>query len=201
MSYNGSGVYTLPGAQLVNGAVVSATENNTFRNDVATALNTAWTRDGQAPATANIPMNSHKFTGLSAGTSDGDSVRYEQVTSDVAITGGTISADSILSITYKETKAAISASNIDLNVANYFSKTISGSTTFTVSNVPSTNTVASFILDLTNGGSAAITWWSNVKWVDGVAPTLTYSGRDTLGFFTYDNGSTWTALVLGKDIK
>ena len=67
MSYNGSGVYTLPGAQLANGATVSASENNQFRNDVAAALNVAWTRDGQAPATANIPMGAHKFTGLAAG--------------------------------------------------------------------------------------------------------------------------------------
>ena len=90
MSYNGSGVYVLPGAQLVNGEIVSASENNAFRNDVATALNTAWTRDGQAPATANIPMASHKLTGLAAGAEAGDSVRYEQVTSAVDITGGTI---------------------------------------------------------------------------------------------------------------
>ncbi len=81
MSYNGSGVYTLPGAQLANGEIVSATENNQFRNDVATALNTAWTRDGQAVATANIPMGSHKFTGLSAGSGNGDSVRFEQLPS------------------------------------------------------------------------------------------------------------------------
>ena len=81
MSYNGSGVYTLPGAQLANGEIVSATENNQFRNDVATALNTAWTRDGQAPATANIPMAGHKFTGLAAGTGNGDSVRFEQLPS------------------------------------------------------------------------------------------------------------------------
>lgn len=80
MSYNGSGVYTLPGAQLVNGEIVSATENNQFRNDVATALNTAWTRDGQSTATGNIPMGTHKFTGLAAGTTNGDSVRYEQTT-------------------------------------------------------------------------------------------------------------------------
>lgn len=81
MSYNGSGVYTLPGAQLANGEIVSATENNQFRNDVASALNVAWTRDGQAPATANIPMGSHKFTGLAAGTNNGDSVRFEQLPS------------------------------------------------------------------------------------------------------------------------
>ena len=79
--FNGSGVYTLPGSQLANGATVSASENNQFRNDVAAALNVAWTRDGQAPATANIPMGNHKFTGLAAGTGAGDSVRYEQLPS------------------------------------------------------------------------------------------------------------------------
>ena len=79
MSYNGSGVYTLPGAQLANGATISATENNQFRNDVATALNTCWTRDGQAPATANIPMASHKITGLANGTASGDALHYGQI--------------------------------------------------------------------------------------------------------------------------
>lgn len=101
----------------------------------------------------------------------------------------------------KEVQAAVSASNIDLATANYFSKTISGTTTFTVSNTPSSGTAASFILDLTNGGSATVNWWSNVKWAGGTAPTLTSSGRDSLGFYTYDGGSTWTGLVLGKDIK
>ena len=93
MSYNGSGVYTLPGAQLNNGEIVSATENNQLRNDMAAAFNVAWTRDGQAPATANIPMGSHKFTGLAAGTGAGDSVRYEQLPSATNIlsvdSGGT----------------------------------------------------------------------------------------------------------------
>ena len=79
MSYNGSGVYTLPGAALANGAVVSATENNQFRNDVAAALNVAWTRDGQGPATANIPMGSHKITGLANGTTSGDALHYGQI--------------------------------------------------------------------------------------------------------------------------
>ena len=70
-----------------------------------------------------------------------------------------------------------------------------------MSNVPSSGTGVSFILDLTNGGSSAITWWSGVKWAGGTAPTLTASGRDVLGFFTHDGGTTWTGLVLGKDVK
>lgn len=97
----------------------------------------------------------------------------------------------------KETKVAVSASAIDLSAGNYFTKTISAATTFTVSNVASSGSVSSFVLDLTNGGSSTVTWFSGVKWPGGVAPTLTASGRDVLGFFTHDAGTTWNALVLG----
>jgi hypothetical protein len=100
-----------------------------------------------------------------------------------------------------QTKFALPANDINLLLGNAFSKTISGSTTLTVSNVPAANTFVSFILDLTNGGSSAVTFWSNVKWVAGTQPTLTASGRDSLGFYTYDNGSTWTGVLIGKDIK
>jgi hypothetical protein len=101
----------------------------------------------------------------------------------------------------KEKKIAIASNNIDLSTGNFFSKTITSAITFTVSNTPATGIATSFILDLTNGGSFAITWWANVKWAGGLAPTLTSTGRDVLGFFTYDSGTTWTGLVLGKDIK
>ena len=100
-----------------------------------------------------------------------------------------------------ETRVAIPASDINLNNGNYFTRTISGTTTLTVSNVPAAGTAASFILDLTNGGSATINWWTGVKWAGGTAPTLTSAGRDVLGFFTHDGGTTWTGLVLGKDVK
>jgi hypothetical protein len=101
----------------------------------------------------------------------------------------------------RQTRVAMGASNIDLSTGNYFTRTISGATTLTVSNVPSAGTAASFILDLTNGGSAAITWWSGTKWAAGTAPTLTSAGRDVLGFYTHDGGTTWNGLVLVKDIK
>lgn len=101
----------------------------------------------------------------------------------------------------KETRIALPANNIDIAAGNYFTKTISTATTFTVSNVPTTGTTATFILDLTDGGIAAITWWSGVKWQGGTTPTLTASGRDVLGFFTHDAGVTWSGLLLAKDIK
>lgn len=90
---------------------------------------------------------------------------------------------------------------IDLNLGNFYSATIAGATTFSVNNVPSSGATVSFIMDLTNAGSASITWWSGMKWASGTPPTLTASGRDVLGFFTHDGGTTWTGLLLGKDVK
>jgi hypothetical protein len=100
-----------------------------------------------------------------------------------------------------EFKAAVAASAIDLSLGNMFTKTITAPTTFTISNTPATGIVSSFVLDLTNGGAFAITWWAGVKWASGSAPTLTAAGRDVLGFFSHDAGTTWTGLVLAKDAK
>jgi hypothetical protein len=101
----------------------------------------------------------------------------------------------------QEPRVAVAASDIDLSAGGYFTKTISGTTTFTVSNVPSAGNTSSFVLDLTNGGSATVNWWSGTKWAGGTAPTLTSSGRDVLGFFTHDGGTTWSGFLLGKDVK
>lgn len=101
-----------------------------------------------------------------------------------------------------ERQIALASGAIDVASGNYFTRTLSATTTFSVSNVPASGTVASFILDLTNGGSYTINWWSGIDWVNGVAPELTPSiGRDILGFFTHDGGTNWTGLVLGKDVK
>jgi hypothetical protein len=95
--------------------------------------------------------------------------------------------------------------DIDLELGNWFTHDLSSNsppldTTFSVSNVPSSGTAASFILELKNAGSVTITWFANTEWAAGTAPTLT-TGRDVLGFFTFDGGTTWTGLVLGLDIQ
>lgn len=98
----------------------------------------------------------------------------------------------------REKAVAVAASDIDLALGGVYSKTISGATTFTLSNVPATGIVPAFILMLTNGGSATVTWWSGIKWPGGTPPTLTTSGLDALGFYSIDGGTTWVGLVLGK---
>lgn len=100
----------------------------------------------------------------------------------------------------REVRAALPANNIDLATGNVFTKTISATTTLTVSNVPAAGAVASFILELTNPGTN-VTFWAGVKWPGGTAPTLTAAGVDVLGFFTHDGGTTWRGMVLAKDSK
>jgi len=94
-----AGVYTLPGAALSTGDTVSATDHNQVRNDMATAFNLTWLRNGTATATANIPMGGFKLTGLAAGTTAGDSVRYEQFASPPAIGSGTANTGAFTTLT------------------------------------------------------------------------------------------------------
>ncbi len=97
----------------------------------------------------------------------------------------------------KETKVAMGAHNIDLSAGNYFTYTLSGAQTLTISNVASSGSVSAFVLEVTNGGSAALTFFSGVTWAAATAPTLTAAGVDTLAFFTTDGGTTWRGFVLG----
>jgi hypothetical protein len=101
----------------------------------------------------------------------------------------------------KEVSAASSANNFNLANGNYFTHTISGATSLTVSNTATSGQVSAFLVELTNGGSAVITWWSGVTWGDGIPPTLSAAGVDVLGFYTRDGGTTWRGLVLVKNIK
>lgn len=101
----------------------------------------------------------------------------------------------------REKSNTIAAAEIDLSLGNHFTKTLTANTTFTLINVPTTGTFMSFILELTNAGAYSLTWWANVKWPSGVAPTLTSSGRDVIMFFTHNAGTTWTAILAGRDVK
>jgi hypothetical protein len=76
---------------------------------------------------------------------------------------------------------------------------VSGATTFSFTNAPVAGLTAAFVLELTNGGSATVTWPAGTRWADGTAPTLTAAGVDILGFYTRDGGTTWRGIFLAKD--
>ncbi len=90
--------------------------------------------------------------------------------------------------------------NIDLSTGSYFYGTLTGTTTFTVTNPPASGVVGSFTLELTNAGAQTITW-TNGKWAGGTAATLTTAGVDILTGFTRDAGSTVRYALAEKDSK
>ena len=89
---------------------------------------------------------------------------------------------------YKQVAEAVSALEIDLSTGNYFTKTISGNSTFTFANPPASGTVGSFTLELTHS-SGTVTWPTSVKFNSDTAPTLT-TGKTHLFFFVTDDGGT-----------
>jgi hypothetical protein len=111
------------------------------------------------------------------------------------VTGLINMSDQILQRTvlkdYSETKVAMAAHAVDLELGNVFTYTLSGGQTVTFTNPPASGTAGSFTMIVTNGGSATLTWPTSVDWPAGTAPALTASGVDLIFFTTIDGGTIW----------
>tara|TARA_B100000686_G_scaffold318856_1_gene369026 strand:+ start:28 stop:732 length:705 start_codon:yes stop_codon:yes gene_type:complete len=90
---------------------------------------------------------------------------------------------------------AMGANDVDCSAGNYFTKTITGATTFTFSNVP-TSVAYTFTMEVTLNGSNAITWPASVKWNADTAPTITDGKTQLFVFLTDDGGTRWRGSAL-----
>jgi hypothetical protein len=91
MARNGSGTYTLPaGNPVETNTVISSTTHNTTMTDVGTALTGSIARDGQSPATSNIPMGDNKLTGLATPTTRTDATSLGSIQDGVGVYGATV---------------------------------------------------------------------------------------------------------------
>ena len=87
MSRNGSGIYATPVNNwnpATNGNQATAAEWQALINDLVAAMTQSVSADGQTPVTGNIAMGTKKLTSLGAGTTTGDSLRFEQLFSQGA---------------------------------------------------------------------------------------------------------------------
>jgi len=89
MARNGAGVYSNPYPNFVNGTVISSDQADANNAAIGTALTQSIAVDGQTTITANLPMNSNKFTGLSVGTAATDSLTLGQAQAQAFAWGGT----------------------------------------------------------------------------------------------------------------
>lgn len=152
-----------------------------------------------ANGTSNVRIATNGDLGVSI---NGTSNSLVVSSSTITITGNLSVSNVITARTTQEFSVALGgATTINAVDGAVFTRTITAPTTFTVTNVGASSRLTSFILELTNGGAFSITWWAGMKWAGGVAPLLTTSGRDILGFYTVDGGVTWNGLLLGKDMK
>lgn len=183
----------------------------------ASANVTQWSSGATYAAGANVwsPITYFTYrnkTGTNTATDpSSDTTNWELISGNVLTTATqTLTNKTITGLL--ETKVATTGTgspltqDIDLDLGNWFEHDLSVNspqldTTFSVSNVPSSGTAASFILEVSNPGSATITWFPNVEWAGGNAPTLTAAGRDVLAFYTFDGGTTWNGFVLGQDMQ
>jgi len=154
-------------------------------------------------ASATVATNAQGLTGspnISVGTitatgnvSVGGTLTYEDVTNVDSV--GIVTARSGVKLTggnYTSHIVAMGANDVDCSTANYFTKTITGATTFTFSNVP-TSTAYIMTMEVTLNGSNAITWPAAVKWPADTAPTLTDGKTQLFTFITDDGGTRWRA--------
>jgi hypothetical protein len=95
----------------------------------------------------------------------------------------------------------VAASDIDLSKANYFTKSVAGNTTFTVSNVPSIKEVTSppvlsFTLEITYT-SGTVVWPTGTLWAFSTPPTLSV-GNNLIFFVTDNGGAVWYASFMNN---
>ena len=153
-----------------------------------------------ADTAAKAPLASPTFTGtvtIPAGASiadigttiqafDADTAKRDTTNTYTQLQ--TLNAGLAVDGPYKQAAEAVGALAINLATGNYFTKTISGNSTFTFTNPPSSGTVGSFTLELTHS-SGTVTWPSSVKFPADTAPTLT-TGKTHLFMFVTDDGGT-----------
>jgi len=150
--------------------------------------------------------------GLSGTSVHGLGTMSTQNSAAVVITGGSIDAVGIGTITPTmingtrvsevHTAVAFGGASTNLNHALgssfSFTATSTGAAALTFTNPPPTNRLTTILLALTNGGLRTWTWPTGTKWAGAAAPALTSAGLDLLSFTTYDGGTNWHGTLVSK---
>lgn len=153
--------------------------------------------DGIATGATNVTNNNQLTNGAGYITAtvtgdftvDTSTLKVDSTNNRVGVGQATPIVDLDVDGAYAGNITAVAALDIDCSTANYFTKTISTSSTFTFSNAPSSRAYG-FTLELTHT-SGTVTWPAAVKWPADTSPTLTTGKTHLFVFVTDDGGTRW----------
>ena len=182
----GTGAPSFPNGAEITGIVTATSFSGSGANLTGTpASSIIGTPDiavGNVNSTGIATFTTGNFTG---NVSIGGTLTYDDVTNidsvglitarnGINVIAGisTFGAGAKVTGSYTSNITAMGANDVDCSAGNYFTKTITGATTFTFSNVPA-STAYIMTIEVTLNGSNAITWPAAVKWPADTPPTLT----------------------------
>ena len=205
----GTGAPSFPNGVSVTGVLTATSFSGSLAGTASTA--TAATNAYGLVGSPNISVGTVSGTTgtFSGNVSVGGTLTYDDVTnidsvglitarSGINVLAGVstfaaqIEANGGTKITGSQTSniSAMGANAVDCSAGNYFTKTITGATTFTFDNVP-TGVAYTFTMEVTLNGSNAITWPGSVKWPADTAPSITDGKTQLFVFITDDGGTRW----------
>ena len=205
----GTGAPSFPNGVSVTGILTATSFSGSLAGTASTA--TAATNAYGLVGSPNISVGTVSGTTgtFSGNVSVGGTLTYDDVTnidsvglitarSGINVLAGVstfaaqIEANGGTKITGSQTSniSAMGANAVDCSAGNYFTKTITGATTFTFTNVP-TGVAYTFTMEVTLNGSNAITWPTSVKWPADTAPSITDGKTQLFVFLTDDGGTRW----------
>lgn len=174
---------------------------------------------GAKIAANTIPSANLTTTGVSSGSYGGSS-SIPTFTVDTAgrmsyaanialslnsITGNLSVSGNVRAKTYEETlsNVSIASGNVTINLSNatVFTTVVTSAANVIITSPPPNLVAFSFIIQLQQTGSYAITWPSSIQWPSNTAPTLSTTNgyRDTIALYTIDGGNNyWATSVLGQ---
>lgn len=175
-------------SDLRTNANIGNVANLNLNGNVSTFLNGTgtWTTTPISAAGANTQVQ-YNLNGNFAGSAN------------FTFNGNNVSTTNV----FEKVENLAAATVINLANAAYFTKTLSGPTTFTVIGAPATPQVGSFVLHVSNAAAGAtFNFGTDVKWAGGTVPTLSSNAvtTDILGFYSIDSGTTWYGFYMGKDV-
>ena len=199
----GTGAPSFPNGVSVTGVLTATSFSGSVAGTASSA--TVATNSYGLVGSPNISVGTVSGTTgtFSGNVSVGGTLTYDDVTnidsvglitarSGINVIAGVSTFSGGTNITGSQTSniSAMGANAVDCSAGNYFTKTITGATTFTFTNVP-TGVAYTFTMEVTLNGSNAITWPASVKWPADTAPSITDGKTQLFVFITDDGGTRW----------